>query len=75
MTERRAGGPLVKSWTGYFLRDDAEIRQTADIKPYEAYSLFEEDPYGRLAVYAGPREWAIKQAEELLLKLKEETGT
>ena len=65
--ERIAGGPLVKHYGTHFLRDDCEIR--AD----EAYSLFQIDPYGRVAVYAGAREWAIAQSDALVAKSLEDT--
>lgn len=58
-----AGGQIVKLWVNHFLRDDSDIRKSSGIEPEEAYSLFRKSPYGRLHVFAGPRDWAIEQAE------------
>lgn len=57
----------VKEWQGYFLRDDTEIRRSAGCfeDQIEGYSLFRTGKdYGREKVFAGPKEWAIEQAEK-----------
>jgi hypothetical protein len=61
----RAGGPLVKDYGTHFLRDDTEIRKSSGCYEYqvEAYSLFCVEPYGRVEVFGGSREWAIQQAD------------
>jgi hypothetical protein len=61
----RAGGPLVKDYGTHFLRDDTEIRKSAGCyeDQVEAYSLFCVEPYGRVEVFGGSREWAIQQAD------------
>lgn len=53
----RAGRLLVRDWGTHFLVDDTELRDGE-----EAYSLFRVEPYGRVYVYTGPKEWAISQA-------------
>jgi hypothetical protein len=52
----------------YFLRDDYEIRKgVPHFMPFEqAYSLFRKEPYGRVMVFAGSLEWAIKQARKAI---------
>lgn len=49
---------------GFSLRDDFEIRQ--GVPEFEgreeAYSLFRLEPYGRVEVFAGTRDWAVEQA-------------
>lgn len=64
-TVMRAGGPVVKDYGTHFLRDDTEIRKLAGCfwSQPEAYSLFCVEPYGRVEVFGGTREWAIKQAD------------
>ena len=63
----RAGGLLVKDYGAHFLREDRKIRTSSRVfEENEAYSLFCVEPYGRIAVYAGPREWVIKKADEKL---------
>lgn len=66
MSQENCGGPVVKPYFNHFLRDDTEIRRSAGIEPVEAYSLFCEEPYGRVEVFAGPKEWAIGQADDLV---------
>ena len=68
MATERAGGPLVKEWDGFFLRDDTEIRRSAEIEPNEAYSLFRTKPYGRVHVFAFPLEVAIALSEATILR-------
>ena len=61
----KAGGPVVKDYGTHFLRDDTEIRKSAGCfeDQVEAYSLFCVEPYGRVTVFGGSREWAIEQAD------------
>jgi len=59
---------IVEDFGSHFLRDDTEIRRNADITPHEAYSLFRREPYGRVEVLAGPKEWAIAEARKLVDK-------
>jgi hypothetical protein len=75
MTKIRAGGPLIKEWPNYFLREDTEIRREAgDLfsDQIEGYSLFRVEPYGRLEVFGGSKEWAIEQAENLIEQMSAE---
>lgn len=65
MSKENCGGRIVKEYDGFFLRDDSDIRENARIEPVEAYSLFREDPYGRVEVFAGSEDWAIQQADKL----------
>jgi len=64
----RAGGFVPFSWDfdgeKFFLRDDRD----AGIVDEERYSLFREDPYGRIAVYAGSLAWALVESYK---KIKE----
>ncbi len=62
----RAGGPVVKDWGTHFLRDDTEIRKRSGgfDGEEEAYSLFRVNPYGRVEVFRGPKEWALTEAEK-----------
>jgi hypothetical protein len=64
----RAGGPLVKDYGTHFLRDDTEIRKSTGCfeDQVEAYSLFSVEPYGRVQVFGGNREWAIEQADSVV---------
>lgn len=64
----RAGGPLVKDYGTYFLRDDTDIRKSAGCfeDQVEAYSLFRVEPYGRVQVFCGSRDWAIQQADAVV---------
>lgn len=57
------GDIIVKEWPGYYLRDDLATG-CRDPEDGEAYSLFCLKPYGRLAVYAGRLEWAIKESQK-----------
>lgn len=66
MSKLRAGGEVVKEYDGFFLRDDSDIRENARIEPIEAYSLFRENPYGRVEVFAGPKDWAIERADRVV---------
>lgn len=80
MAADNCGGPVVDHWDCFFLRDDTEIRRDMDLEQEEkeAYSLFCTDiknvsyNYGRLIIYTGSKEWAIKKAHEECWKLKEE---
>jgi hypothetical protein len=70
----RAGGPFVRGWDNFFLRDDTEIRESSGIfEEKEAYSLFRIEPYGRMIVLGGPRKFAIEQAEEYIRKNSHES--
>ena len=71
MSKASCGGPVVMEWPGYFLRDDSYIREGLRSigLTNEAYSLFCEAPYGRVAVFGGPLEWAVKQAEKTVSEL------
>lgn len=66
----RAGGVVVKEWDNYFLRDDSEIRKGDPFSrdQVEGYSLFRIEPYGRVVVFGGSLEWALKQAEQAIKK-------
>ena len=69
----RSGGPIVKDYGSHFLRDDTEIR-VGHMSPedqVEGYSLFCVEPYGRVIVYGGNREWAIAQADEEVKRITE----
>lgn len=61
---------IAKDFGTHFLRNDTEIRKSAEIEPHEAYSLFRREPYGRLHVFAGPFEWAIEESEKLIRQSK-----
>jgi hypothetical protein len=37
--------------------------------PNEAYSLFQENPYHRVQVFAGSLEWAIQRSDEVVKEL------
>lgn len=66
MSKTNCGGTVVKTWPGYFLRDDEEIRKNANIEPNIAFSLFREEPYGRIIVLAPLDEefsWVLEEAE------------
>ncbi len=69
---RDVGGPIVKDWGDYVLRDDLDHRRGLEcFKDCEqAYSLFTFDELGqrRVAVYAGSLAWAIKEAEKQIKK-------
>lgn len=64
----RAGGEVVKDYGTHFLRDDTEIRKSDECfgDQREGYSLFRIEPYGRVVVFGGTREWAIRQADEMV---------
>jgi hypothetical protein len=64
MSKNNCGGPIVKEWPGYFLRDDSAMRDDLPKDEREAYSLFREAPYGRVHVFCGNLEWATEKAEE-----------
>ena len=66
--EMRAGGPVVRDWGTHFLRDDTEIRNNAGCfqDQVEAYSLFCVEPYERVKVYGGPKEWALQEADKIV---------
>ncbi len=66
MARDNCGGEVVKPYKNHFLRDDTEIRREAGMEPVEAYSLFCDEPYGRVTVFAGPKYWAIQQADDLV---------
>lgn len=68
------GGPIVKDWGGYFLRDDIEIRRGTMV-PEQAYSLFQREPYGRLEVLAGSLEWALERSEETIASFLKTVGS
>jgi len=70
MAKENCGGPVVKEYEGFFLRDDTNIRENANIEPAEAYSLFCERPYGRVEVFTGSKEWAIQKADMTVAKEK-----
>lgn len=59
---------IVKDYGSHFLRDDTEIRTGVSIfeGEEEAYSLFQRNPYRRIHVYAGPKEWAIKEVDAMI---------
>ena len=65
----RAGGWLVREWDGYFLRDDSDMRRD-DVtgETEEAYSLFRLRPYGRVEVFVGGLDLALKRSEEAIAK-------
>jgi hypothetical protein len=71
--EMRGGGPLIKDYGTHFLRDDTEIRRSAGCfeDQIEGYSLFCVEPYGRVCVFGGNLEWAIKEADYLVEHSKE----
>jgi len=71
MARENCGGEVVKTWEGYFLRDDLKIRKSSDIEPHQAYSLFREKPYGRVKVFAGSLEWAITESEKAIAEDQE----
>jgi hypothetical protein len=56
----------VRDWGDFFLRDDTELRKGIECfaDQVEAYSLFQREPYGRVYVYGGNKQWAIEQAEK-----------
>ncbi len=64
----RGGGPLVKDYGDFFLRDDTEIRRSSGCfeDQVEGYSLFRVEPYGRERVFGGSRAWAVGQADKLV---------
>lgn len=70
MAKENCGGPIAKEYDGFFLRTDTEIRKDSEIDPNEAYSLFQEDPYRRLKVFAGSLEWAISEADKVVADIK-----
>lgn len=74
MSRATCGGPVVKSYDGFFLRDDSPIRRNAGMEPVEAYSLFRDEPYGRIEVLAGPREWAILLADGIVYGITTSEG-
>ena len=60
---------IVKDYGDHFLRDDTEIRTGVECLKgvEEAYSLFQRYPeYKRVHIYAGPKEWAIKEVDAIL---------
>lgn len=60
---------IIKDYGDHFLRDDTEIRKGLECFKgvEEAYSLFQRYPeYKRVHIYAGPKEWAIKEADAIL---------
>lgn len=60
---------IVKEYGSHFLRDDTEIRTGVECFKgvEEAYSLFQRYPeYKRVHIYAGPKEWAIKEVDAML---------
>ena len=60
---------IVKEYGSHFLRDDTEIRTGVECFKgvEEAYSLFQRYPeYKRVHIYAGPKNWAIKEADAIL---------
>lgn len=71
MSAETCGGRIVKKYDGFFLRDDSDIRREDGFEPEEAYSLFREEPYGRIEVFAGPEEWAIILADCVVHMLSE----
>jgi len=52
---------------GYFLRNDLEIRQAAGMIPKQAYSLCQKNPFKRIYVFAGNKDWAIEQAHKMVM--------
>lgn len=68
--KERGGGPVVKDWGSHFLRDDTEIGRSAGCfgDQEEAYSLFCVEPYGRVIVLCGSKEWAVKQADKIIFQ-------
>jgi hypothetical protein len=60
------GGPIVKNYGAYILRDDTEIRRSAGCfeDQIEAYSLFLIKPCRRLKIFGGSKEWAIQEADK-----------
>ena len=64
----KSGGPIVKDWDTHFLRDDTDIRGESGCfaGDDEAYSLFSVDPYERVHVFCGPKEWALSEAEKII---------
>jgi hypothetical protein len=69
MAKENCGGSIAKEYDGFFLRNDSEIRKGADMEPNEAYSLFQENPYHRVQVFAGSLEWAIQRSDEVVKEL------
>jgi hypothetical protein len=59
---------IVKEWDEYLLRDDTEIRTGVEYfkDQEEAYSLFSKTPFRRIQVFAGPKDWAILEADALV---------
>ena len=53
---------VVYEWPTHFLRDD----QAEEICEYERYSLFQKEPYQRLLVLSGRKEWAIEEAGKIV---------
>jgi|GEM_PF-2608791 len=61
---------IVKTWDNHFLRDDYHIRRSAGIEVFpqgfEAYSLFQKEPYKRVEIFGGSLKWALEQAERVV---------
>ena len=56
-------GVVIYSWdTRFWLRDD----RATGLCEHEQYSLFQDAPYGRLEIYTGGREWAIKTSSQFI---------
>lgn len=70
MAKENCGGLIAKEYDGFFLRNDTEIRKESDIEPNEAYSLFQENPYHRVQVFAGSLEWAVSEADKVVAETK-----
>ena len=70
MNDIRFGGPIVYDIGTYVLRDDTEIRKSADITPSEAYSLFNVITGERIEVFAMPKKLAIKQTRDIIVAMK-----
>lgn len=68
----------IKEWDNYFLRDDTEIRKE-DPELWdgqiEAYSLFRVNPYGRVSIFGGTRQWALQQSELIVRDKNQETAS
>ena len=66
-----------KSHLSYWQKDDdccdwctskrVEIRKNANIMPHQAYSLHKINPSERICVFAGLKEWAVREAHKLIL--------